>query len=113
MILKDIYGIWRHVHGDVVTDFAVRVFDVKTNKGRSRFGIHGKDENGNVIDYAWEGVIVGLNDNGDGTFTIEIEQIKFTEDKPKYQELKIYMLAGNVMMLELANGDMVEFEKIR
>lgn len=113
MELKDIYGIWRHVHGDVITDFAVRVYDVKTSKGLSRFGIHGTDVKGNQIDYAWEGVIVGLNDNGDGTFTIEIEQIKFTENKPEYQELKIYMLADNVMMLELANSDIVEFEKIR
>lgn len=113
MELKDIYGIWRHVHGDIITDFAVRVFDKKTGKGLSRFGSHGKDDKGNVIDYAWEAIIVGLNDNGDGTFTIVIEQMKSTEDKPEYQELKVWVLADNVMTLELENGDRVDFDRIR
>lgn len=113
MELKDIYGTWRHVHGDVITDFTVRVFNAKTGKGLSRFGIQGKDDNGNAIDYAWEGVFVGLDDNVDGTFTIEIEQLKFTEDKPEYQELKVWMLANNLLTLELGNGERVDFDRLR
>lgn len=113
MKLQELFGVWRHIQGEVITDFAIRPFDVKSGKGMSRFGIHGVVENGNALDYAWEGVIVGLNDNGDGTFTIEIKQIKFTEDKPEYQELKVWMLANNLLTLEFGNGERVDFDRLR
>ncbi|WP_223550533.1 hypothetical protein [Aestuariivivens sp. NBU2969] len=113
MELKDIYGVWRHSHGNVITDFAIRTFNNDTGRGLSRFGIHGTDDAGNQIDYAWEGAIKGIVDNQDGTFNITVEGIRFSVDKPQYQELKVWMLMDEVMTLELGNGDRVDFERIR
>ena len=113
MKLKELFGVWRHIHGEVITDFAIRPFDDKTGKGLSRFGIHGIDQLGNVIDYAWEGAIIDLIDNGDTTFTMVIEQMTKTEDKPEYQNLKVWMFSNKEMTLELGNGVRVDFKRLR
>lgn len=112
MKLKDIYGVWRHTNKNIIIDFRVRVFDAKTGKGLSFFTIYGKDENGEDVNYEWQGAVVELIDNGDTTYTISIDEIQFTEDKPEYQELKIWMLTDDGITLELGNGDKVEFKKL-
>ncbi|WP_339725225.1 hypothetical protein [Maribacter stanieri] len=113
MRLQELFGVWRHMHGGVITDFAIRHFDDKTGKGMSRFGIHGVDKVGNEIDYAWEGAITTLTDNGDTTFSIPINKMNKTEDKPEYQDLKVWMLTDMVMTLELGNGERVDFNRLR
>ncbi|CAN0597609.1 unnamed protein product [Ectocarpus sp. 12 AP-2014] len=113
MELKEILGIWRITNGDIIIDFNIRPFNPKTGKGLSFFTIYGKDDKGNEVGYEWQGAIVDLIDNGDTTFTILVEQMIKTEDKPEYQNLKVWMLADKVMTLELGNGDRVDFNRLR
>ena len=113
MELKEILGIWRSTNGDIILDFNIRKYNPESEKGLSLFTIYGKDVNGNKVGYEWQGAVVGLIDNGDSTFTISVEQMIKTEDKPEYQNLKVWMLSDNVMTLELGNGDRVDFDKLR
>lgn len=113
MELKDIYGIWRQTNGDIILDFSIKPYDTKTDKGLSMFTIYGRDKGGNEVNYEWQGAVVDLHDNRDSTYSIQVERMIFTEDKPEYQELKVWMLSDNDMTLELANGDRVDFKRIR
>lgn len=105
MELKEILGIWRSANGDIILDFNIRTYNSKSGKGLSLFTIYGKDVNGNKVGYEWQGAVVGLIDNGDSTFTISVAQMIKTEDKPEYQNLKVWMLSDVGMTLELGNGN--------
>ena len=113
MELKEILGIWRSTNGDIILDFNIRTYNPESGKGLSLFTIYGKDVNGNKVGYEWQGAVVDLIDNGDSTFSISVEQMIKTEDKPEYQNLKVWMLSGKIMTLELGNGDRVIFQRIR
>ncbi|WP_127138019.1 hypothetical protein [Flagellimonas oceanensis] len=113
MELKDILGIWRCINEGITIDFNIRMFDPKHGKGRSLFTIYGTDAKGNKVWYEWQGAVVDLISNPDTTFTIQIDNINYTEDKPEYQSLKVWMLLENSIILELANGDRVEFQKLK
>jgi aspartate 1-decarboxylase len=113
MELEEILGIWRSTNGDIILDFNIRTYNPESGKGLSLFTIYGKDVNGNKVGYEWQGAVADLIDNGDSTFTISIEQMIKTEDKPEYQNLKVWLFTNKVLTLELGNGDRVDFDRLR
>jgi len=113
MELKEILGVWRSTNGKIIIDFNVRTFDPKNKKGLSFFTIYGIDSDGNEVGYEWQGAIVDLIENNDTTYTLQIEEMIYSEDKPEYQSLKIWMLLEDSIILELGNGDKVQFQKLR
>jgi hypothetical protein len=112
MELEEIYGTWRHEHKNIITDFRIRTFDSKRGTGLSFFTIYGEDENGKAFNYEWQGGITGLAENENSTFNILIDSIIFTENNPKYQNIKIYMIIDDTMILEFEDGQQVSFTKI-
>ncbi len=112
MELEEIYGTWRHQHNNIITDFRVRPFDSVRGTGLSFFTIYGEDKNGNALNYEWQGGITGLSENENSTFDILIDSLIYTEDTPNYQNLKIYMIMDDTMILEFEDGQHVNFTKI-
>lgn len=109
--LEQLYGVWRHEYNDVITDFNVRPYDEIHHKGLSMFTIYRWTNGGSQIIYEWHGVpeiINYLTQISD----INIHHIQKTEDNPKYQNLKIWHFADNLMILEFGDGSRVEFQKL-
>lgn len=108
---EQLYGIWRHKHKGVITDFNIRKYDKDHHTGLSLFTIFSWTESGSRISYEWQGA-VSIKNYSDQISNIEIGHIEYTEDKPEYQNLKIWHFTANAMILEFGNGKRIEFQKL-
>src|SRR5690554_4650843 len=109
--LEQLYGVWRHEHNSIITDFNVRVYDAQHHTGLSLFTVFKWTDNGSEITYEWHGVPEVIN-YPDQISDINIHHIQNTEDNPKFQNLKIWNFTHNLMILEFGDGSRVEFKKL-
>ncbi len=107
--MEQLYGVWRNVHGNIYTDISFRKYDEKVDKGFSIFTIYKYDSR--EIIYEWQGVpsIINYPDN---ISDININYIKYTENKPEYQNIKIWHFEADLMILEFGDGRKIEFKKL-
>ena len=111
MKLENLFGIWRHVHKSVITDFTVRKYDAERDKGKSFFSIYGRDENQKPVNYEWQAGIINVAQNDDGDWEIEIVKLRSTESGKEFEELTILAFEERNMTLRFSNGDVVDFKK--
>ena len=107
--LKQVLGTWRHTNGNVIIDFNIRRENNDSAKGM--FTIYQREPE-HTIHYEWHGNIEILNQDHELP-TIIISKINKTEDKPEYENLKIWMFTNpGEMFLELGNGDKILFKML-
>lgn len=109
--IEQLYGVWRHEHNGVITDFNIRKYYEENGRGLSLFTIYNWEEAGSKISYEWQGA-VSIQNYPDEISDILVGNIKSTEDKPEYQNLKIWHFTPTYMILEFGNGQRVEFQKL-
>lgn len=109
--IKQLYGIWRHEYDSVITDFSIREYDENHHTGLSLFTIFSWTDSGSNIQYEWQGA-VSIQNYPEQITDIVIEHIEYTEDKPEYQNLKIWHFTNKLMILEFGDGQRVEFQKL-
>ena len=107
--IEQLYGVWRHVNGNIFTDITFRKYDEKIHKGFSRFTIYKYDSR--EIIYEWQGVPKIVN-YPDKISAININYIQYTKNKPEYQNIKIWHFTAELMILEFGDGQRIEFKKI-
>jgi len=107
--IEQLYGVWRHIHGNIYTDFNIRRYDEKVHKGFSIFTIYNNDDR--KIIYEWQGVPRIVN-YPDKLTDINIDYLQCTENMSNYQDIKIWHFTPQFMVLEFGNGQKVEFNKI-
>jgi hypothetical protein len=109
--LEQLYGIWRHESSGVITDFNVRVYDAKHHKGISMFTIYEPTGNSSKIIYEWHGIPEIVN-YPDQISDINLHHLISTEENLTYQNLKIWTLTNDLMILEFGDGSKLEFRKL-
>ncbi|NRR90929.1 hypothetical protein HSX10_05070 [Winogradskyella undariae] len=109
--LEQLYGIWRHEHNGVITDFNVRVYDEQHHTGISMFTVYRWTDDGSEIIYEWHGVPEIIN-YPDLISDISLHHLISTEENLTYQNLKIWHFTNNLMILEFGDGSRVEFQKL-
>ncbi|WP_435416050.1 hypothetical protein [Polaribacter aestuariivivens] len=109
--LEQLYGIWRHEHNGVITDFNVRVYDELHHTGVSMFTIYRWIGNSSENIYEWHGVPEIVN-YPDQISDINLHHLISTEENLTYQNLKIWSLTNDLMILEFGDGSKVEFRKL-
>lgn len=109
--LKELYGIWRHTHNEIITDFNVRIYDEHHHTGLSMFTIFKWTDDGSKTIYEWQGVPEVLN-YPDQISDINLFHLKSTEANPTYENLKIWHFTKDLMILEFGDGSRVEFQKL-
>ncbi len=109
--LEHLYGIWRHEHNGVITDFSIRVYDEQHHTGLSMFTIFRWTDDGSEIIYEWHGVPEIIN-YPDEISDIIIHHLISTEVNLTYQNLKIWHFTNKLMILEFGDGSRVEFAKL-
>ncbi|MGK0387128.1 MAG: hypothetical protein ACI849_001749 [Patiriisocius sp.] len=109
--IEQLYGTWRHEHNGVITDFNIRKYDEDHHTGISLFTIFSWTESGSKINYEWQGA-ASIQNYPDQISDIVIGKMEYTENKPEYQNLKIWHFTADAMILEFGNGQRVEFQKL-
>jgi len=109
--LEQLYGIWRHEHNGVITDFNVRVYDEQHHTGISMFTVFRWTDDGSEIIHEWHGVPEIVN-YPDQISDINLHHLISTEENLTYQNLKIWHFTNNLMILEFGDGSRVEFSKL-
>nr|WP_315167469.1 hypothetical protein [uncultured Flavobacterium sp.] len=109
--LHQILGTWRHTNGNLLIDFNIRQVNYGEDVTQAMFTIYQREPE-NKIHYEWHGAVKVLNHNENDLTEIIISDIIKTEEKPEYENLKIWSLAPDEMYLELGNGHRVFFNKL-
>lgn len=109
--LHQISGTWRHTNENLLIDFNIRQVNHGENLTQGMFTIYEREPE-NKIHYEWHGVIEIVNRENDIP-EISISKIVRTEEKPEYENLKIWMFRSpGEMFLELGTGDRILFNKL-
>lgn len=109
--LHQILGTWRYANGNILIDFNIRQVNHGENGSRAMFTIYQREPE-NKIHYEWHGEVEILNSENNLP-EIVISNIVKTEEKPEYENLKIWMFnVPGEMYIELGNGDRILFNKL-
>ncbi|RVT75325.1 hypothetical protein EOD40_11205 [Flavobacterium sufflavum] len=108
--LHQILGTWRHTNGNILIDFNIRHVNHGENVARAMFTIYQREPE-SKIHYEWHGAVEIVNHENDIS-EIVISEIVKTEEKPEYENLKIWSIEPGEMYLELGNGDRILFRKL-
>lgn len=109
--LHQILGTWRHTNGNILIDFNVRQVNFGENVTQAMFTIYEREPE-NKIHYEWHGHIEIINYENELP-EISISEIVRTEEKPEYENLKIWLFnAPGEMYLELGNSNRILFNKL-
>lgn len=109
--LNQLLGTWRHINGDIIIDFNIRNKNLGEEVTKAMLTIYEREPQ-NIIHYEWHGEIE-INNSDNEPPIIKINRIQKTEERPEYENLKIWMFTTpNEMFLELGNGDRVLFNKL-
>ena len=108
--LQQLFGIWRHTNVNIIIDFNLKQVNYGKDVTQAMFTIYQREPE-NKIYYEWQGAVEILNHQNDIPEIIITDIIK-TEQKPEYENLKIWSFTPSEMYLELGNGDRICFNKL-
>jgi hypothetical protein len=108
--LHQILGTWRHLNGNILTDFNIRQVNHGKNCTKAMFTIYQREPE-NKIFYEWHGGVAIINHENDLP-EIVISNIAKTEEKSEYENLRIWSFTPTEMYLQLGNGDRILFNKL-
>lgn len=110
ILLHQVLGTWRHTNGNILIDFSIRHVNHGENVTQAMFTIYQREPE-NKIHYEWHGA-VGIVNHENDISEIVISEINKTEEKSEYENLKIWSVEPDEMVLELGNGDRILFGKL-
>ncbi len=109
--LQQILGTWRHTNGNIIIDFNIRSKNCGDEVTKAMFTIFQREPENKIL-YEWHGE-VEISNNDNDLPIIQINHIHRTEERPEYENLKIWMLhPPSEMFIELGNGDRILFNKL-
>lgn len=109
--LEELLGLWRFTEGNLITDFYVRQFDDRIQRGLSFFTVYSIAGDCQGINYEWQGVPSTVN-TPDELTVIQIDNLNASEAESKYQDITIWKFENNQITLQFGDGARLTFQKM-